>query len=274
MQPIQQSQRNNADVHEEQEQDPFIYEEEQYEIEEPKKHSHSSRFSLKSITTPVAIILAAILISASHLGYAMIIAKSANTTPLELFKGRPIDKTDLAVGKTNSDVVIVEYSDTECPFCAQLHPTIKKIREEYGSKVSFVYRYFPLTQIHPDAFDEARAVYCTGKIAGAEKRMDYINEMFTYKIGKQNMVLPKGGRESLAKNIGIDGKIFNECMQSQDPANAVNASTQDGIVAGVEGTPATFVLIKNGGKYEVVSLVSGARPYEFFKAVIEEALSR
>lgn len=226
------------------------------------------------ITTPVAIILAALLISVSHIAYALIVSKTGPAKKLELFKGRPISATDLAVGKTNSDVVIVEYSDTECPFCAQFNPTMKKLQEEYKSKVSFVYRYFPLTQIHPNAFDEARAAYCVGTIAGAEKRRSYIDEMFAYKTSKQNMTLPKGGRESLAKNIGIDEKAFSACMQSTNSGDAVNADLQDGITSGVEGTPATFILIKNKNSYEVVSLISGARPYEYFKAVVEEALAR
>lgn len=226
------------------------------------------------LTTPVAIILAALLISLSHITYATILSKKGRSTTLEVFKGRSVDATDLVTGNKNSNVVIIEYSDTECPFCAQVHPTMKKLQEEYGSKVAFAYRYFPLTQIHPNAFDEARAVYCVGKISGAEKRRSYIDEMFTYKISKQNMVLPKGGRESLAKNIGVEGKAFDTCMQGKESGDVVNASTQDGIVAGVEGTPATFVLIKNGDIYEVVSLVGGARPYEYFKAVIEDALAR
>jgi protein-disulfide isomerase len=228
------------------------------------------------MTTPVAILLGALMISVSHITYATILANPSGNTgkQLELFKGRAIDESDLAVGKAKADVIVVEYSDTECPFCAQFYPTMKKLQNEYSSKVSFVYRYFPLTQIHPNAFDEARAVYCVGKIAGAEKRRNYIDEMFAYKTAKQNMTLPKGGRESLAKNIGIDEKVFTSCMSGADSGEAVNASTQDGIVAGVEGTPATFVLVKNKGKYEVVSLVSGARPYEYFKAVIDEALAR
>jgi thiol-disulfide isomerase/thioredoxin len=142
------------------------------------------------LTTPVAIILAAFLISVSHITYAMILSKKGTSVALEVFKGRPVDATDHITGKKNSEVIVVEYSDTECPFCAQHQPTMEKIKKEYGSKVGFVYRYFPLTQIHPNAFDEARAAFCVGKIAGAEKRMDYINEMFTYKISKQNMVLP------------------------------------------------------------------------------------
>lgn len=233
-----------------------------------------SKFSSLRLTTPTAIILAALLISVSHITYGFIVSKPVSGQQLELFKGRAIDKTDLAIGKTDSDVIVVEYSDTECPFCAQLHPTMKQLKEEYASKISFVYRYFPLTQIHPNAFDEARAVYCVGKVGGAEKRVAYVDEMFTYKISKQNMTLPKGGRESLAKNIGIDMTAFNECLQGPESGDTVNAGIQDGITAGVEGTPATFVLLKKKDTYEVVSLVGGARPYEYFKAVIEEALSR
>lgn len=233
-----------------------------------------NKFSSLRLTTPVAIILAALLISVSHITYGFMISKPSSNQVLEAFKGKPIDNSDLATGKTDSKIVVVEYSDTECPFCAQLHPTMKKLQEEYASKVSFVYRYFPLTQIHPNAFDEAKAAYCVGKIGGAKKRIDYLDEMFTYKIGKQNMTLPKGGKESLAKNIGIDIKLFNECLLEPESADVINASIQDGVTAGVRGTPATFVLIKKKKGYEVVSLVDGARPYEYLQAVIEEALSK
>lgn len=238
--------------------------------------SNTRRRNTPMLSTSAAIIIGALLISLSHIGYGVIMSgtQSNGSANSELFKGRAIDDTDLATGNTDSDIIVVEYSDTECPFCAQVHPTMKKLQEEYGSKVSFVYRYFPLTQIHPNAFDEARALHCVGEIAGAEKRREYINEIFTYKIGKQNMTLPKGGRESLAKNIGIDGKAFDNCMKSTEPGAVVSASTQDGIAAGVEGTPATFILAKTRKGYEVVSLVSGARPYEYFKATVEEALAK
>ncbi len=238
------------------------------------KHFFKKLYHTIHLTTPVAILIGALMISISHLSYATIISNSTTGKPVDTFKGRAVDASDLAIGKTNSDVIVIEYSDTECPFCAQLHPTIKKIQDEYASKVSFVYRYFPLTQIHPHAFDEARSIFCVGKVAGAQKRMDYINEMFTYKISKQNMVLPPNGAESLVKNIGVDLPTFTSCMQGPDGAEAVNKSMQDGIAAGVEGTPATFILTKKRGGYEVVSLVSGARQYEFFKTAIDEALAR
>ena len=238
------------------------------------KHFFKKLYHKVHMTTPVAILIGALMISVSHISYATIISSPTTGKQFETFKGRAIDASDLATGKTNSDVIVVEYSDTECPFCAQLHPTIKKIQDEYASKVSFVYRYFPLTQIHPHSFDEARSIFCVGKVAGAQKRMDYINEMFTYKTSKQNMVLPPNGMESLVKNIGVDLPAFTSCMQGPEGAETINRSTQDGIAAGVEGTPATFILAKKRGGYEVVSLVSGARQYEFFKTAIDEALAR
>ena len=225
-------------------------------------------------STPAAIIIAAVILAVSHVGYAFIMSHASPQAPTTAFKGRSVDDTDLMTGNTKSKVILVEYSDTQCPFCAQLYPTMKKLHEEYGPKIGFVYRYFPLTQIHPDAFEEARAVYCVGKNLGAAKREEYVNQIFEYKWSKQNMVLPKGQKEIMARNVGVNDATFSACMQDIASSDAINASMQDGVNAGVQGTPASFVLIKTRKGYETVSLVDGARPYEFFKGVIDEALAR
>lgn len=231
-------------------------------------------FSTLHLTTPIAIILAAIILAASHIAYGMIIANGTPSAAVTMFNGRAVDDTDFVTGAVKSEVILVEYSDSECPFCAQLHPTIKKIQDEYASKIGFVYRYFPLTQIHPNAFEEARAIHCVGKSSDATKRQEYISQLFAYKLDKKNMTLAKGQKELMAKSIGVNEAQFAACMQSQESSDAVNASIQDGIAAGVQGTPATFVLLKSKKGYEVVSLVDGARPYEYFKAVIDDALAR
>lgn len=237
-------------------------------------HSHAKAEKKTRLTTPVAIILAAVILGISHLGYGALVGGTSPSAPLTTFKGKTVDASDLATGNTKSKVIVMEYSDTECPFCAQLQPTIKQLKEEYQDKVSFVYRYFPLTQIHPNAFEEARAVFCVGTIAGSEKRAEYIDMLFSEKMSKKNMTLQTGTKERFAKNLGIDEKTFSGCMSDQVSSDAINASIQDGVAAGVQGTPATFVLIKNKKGYDVVSLVDGARPYEYIKAVIDEALTR
>ncbi len=233
-------------------------------------------FNTIPLTTPVAIIIAALVLSFSHIVYGAIIASSSGVqkNTVTMFNGRSVDESDLITGNTKSDVILVEYSDTECPFCAQLSPTIKKIKAEYASKIGFVYRFFPLTQIHKNAFEESRAIYCVGKNLGATKREEYVTSIFDYKYERQNMVFPSGQKELLAKNIGVNQETFNACMLSQESSDAVTASIQDGTVAGVQGTPASFVLIKTKNGYEVVALIDGARPYEYFKAVLDEALAR
>lgn len=229
---------------------------------------------MSSLSTPNAIIVAALLLSFSHVAYGFVISENNQSATAAIFKGKALDTNDLVTGNPKSDVIVLEYSDTECPYCAQLHPTLKKIQDEYTSKVSFVYRHFPLTQIHPNAFDEARAIYCVGKTSGATKQRDYINQMFSYKLEKKNMTLPQGGKESLAKNIGVDGAALTACLSTPESNDVVNASIEDGVKAGVEGTPATFVLLKKRNGYEVVALIDGARPYEYFKTVLDEALAR
>ncbi len=238
------------------------------------KHLVKNMFQKIRLTTPSAIIVAAVILGASHVGYGYLLSNGTQKVATSIFKGRAIDSTDLVTGDEKSKVILVEYSDTECPFCAQVHPTIKKLQEAYGKKIGFAYRYFPLTQIHPNAFDEARAVYCVGKELGAEKKQEYVDMIFAYKWEKQNMVFPKGKKEALAKDIGVNEKTFNTCLQGTESSDVINASIQDGIAAGVQGTPASFVLIKTRKGYETVSLVDGARPYEYFEAIINDALAR
>lgn len=227
-----------------------------------------------TLTTPVAIILAAVILGVSHIVYGSLISGTTASAPLTAFKGKAIGSDDLVTGNTKSKVVVVEYSDTECPFCAQLQPSMKRIKEEYASKVGFTYRYFPLTQIHPNAFEEARSVYCVGQLAGAAKKDEYVNAIFTQKMNAKSMTFAPGTKESLARSLGVNDAELKKCMSDQASNDAINASMQDGIAAGVQGTPATFVLVKNKKGYDVVSLVDGARPYEFIKAVLDEALAR
>lgn len=238
------------------------------------KHITHSVFSSLTKNTPTAIIVAAIMLSLSHVAYGVIIQKKSSSGTFQPFAGAPVTEKDYPTGKVKSDVIVVEYSDTQCPFCAQVQPTMKRLQEEYASKVAFVYRYFPLTSIHPDAFGEAKAVDCVGKLAGGEKRRDYINKIFEYKTSQKNMVLKKGDTVTFAKELGVDEQQFTTCVNNPETDAIVNSALQDGVNAGVQGTPASMVLKKKGDRYELVAFIDGARQYDYFKAAIEEALSR
>jgi protein-disulfide isomerase len=244
------------------------------------KISHYFRILQKkiNISTPSAVILGSILISISIVVQGYILRgtttaqkASADTT---LFQGHTIDATDYVEGDTKSKVVVVEYSDPECPYCIQLHPTMKKLRTDYGDKVAFVYRTFPLTQIHPHAFDESRAITCAGVTGGTKGFYAYIDAIFGYKLNKQSNQLPTTGKEDIAKSINLDMKKFTDCMNGTEAGKIVDASTNDGITAGVSGTPTTFVLVRTDKGYKTIANVSGAQTYSYFKAAIQEALTK
>lgn len=233
--------------------------------------SHSTHKKKSELTTPTAIIIGSIILAVSHIVYGIIVGPS-NMQPQTLFAGAPITEKDFPTGNLKSDVVVLEYSDTECPFCARLFTTMSQIQTEYKDKVTFAYRHFPLTQIHPNAFAEAQAIECVGDQLGAIKRREYIDQMFQYKISNNSMTLPKNGKEDLAKNFGINVEAFRSCLADKKSADTVAAGIQDGVAAGVTGTPATIILKRDGDDYEVFALIEGAREYEYFKAALDAAL--
>ncbi len=246
-------------------------------------------FKNLSFTTPVSIILGAVIIAISILISGTIIKDTvANNTSTDvkndkkqdsIFTGKSIDDTDYVEGKVNSKVLVLEYSDPECPYCILAYPTIKRLREEYAGKVAFVYRHFPLTQIHAHAFAESQAIACAGVIGGTQKYYSYMDTLFEYKVPRQSQTnsspqLPTTGKEDFAKSVGIDVAQFSSCLSNSKSADMVNASTNDGVQAGVDGTPTTFVLVKNGNKYDIVANISGAQQYSYFKTAVDEALSK
>lgn len=225
-------------------------------------------------TTPVATIIGMIFVALSILAHGYITSSQGPTKNTTLFAGRSIDDSDIIEGSIKNKVIIAEYSDPECPYCISVYPTMKQLREEYKDKVSFVYRHFPLTQIHPHAFDESKAITCAQSLGGNVKANEYIDAVYGYKSAKQTTQLVATGKEDLAKNIGLDMTAFKNCMADQTTDALVSASITDGVAAGVQGTPSSFVLLKTRKGYEVISMIDGARPYSFFKAAVDEALAR
>ncbi len=84
---------------------------------------------------------------------------------------------DRYLGNINADVVIIEYSDIDCPFCKRFHPTMERIAQEYGSKIAWVYRHFPLDSLHPEARTKAEATECVAQLAGNEVFWRYLKTL-------------------------------------------------------------------------------------------------
>mgnify|MGYP000848259654 FL=1 len=241
----------------------------------------------KRITTPEMILIGAIIISLSILAHGVLIrntvlkelsgylqgAPNVQNSPTP-FTGKAPGENEYVSGPRDNDVFVIEYSDTECPYCLSLYPTLDLLQQQYKDKITFIYRHFPLTSKHPGAFPEAVAITCAGNIRKEKRYYDYMNAMLSYKYNKNVTTISEAERISFATNLGIDKTAFTACLQSQDVANAVEASITDGLQAGVKGTPATYVVLKTKNGYEVVAMLDGAQPYDLFKVAIDEALSR
>lgn len=93
------------------------------------------------------------------------------------FDGEQIGSDEFVLG-TKSDVIVLEYADAECPFCVRFHPTIRNVMSSYGDRIGFVYRHFPLTQIHPNAVRYAAAIECAGNLKGKEAYFGFIDNLF------------------------------------------------------------------------------------------------
>ncbi|MFZ2522830.1 MAG: thioredoxin domain-containing protein [Minisyncoccia bacterium] len=185
-------------------------------------------------------------------------------------KMRPVTAEDHILGNPSAEVIIVEYSDTECPFCKQFHNTLRRVMNDYGKdgKVAWVYRHFPIDSLHSKARKEAEATECANDLGGPAKFWEYINLL--YDTTQSNNSLDLAKLPEFAKAIGLDVKAFNACLSSGKFAAKVEADYQDAIGAGGQGTPNSIIITKDGTKTNV----PGAQPYESLKSIIDAILNK
>lgn len=179
-------------------------------------------------------------------------------------KIRPVDDSDHIRGNKNAKVTLVEYSDLECPFCKRFHPTMQQALKEYEGKIRWVYRHFPLDQIHPRARPAALASECVAALSGNDKFWDYTDKLFE----GSPQTLSDDQLTSIAASLGVNASQFSSCLSSKQFENRVEQDLQDGQTGGITGTPGTIVIDAKGNK----KLIPGALPYEQVKPIIDEAL--
>ena len=225
---------------------------------------------IEKLSVPISIVIAGGLI-AGALYYSSMKAPDQVTpppSPTGSVSMRPVSGDDHILGNPNADVVIVEYSDTECPYCKQFHTTMQRLMSEYGStgKVAWVYRHFPIDSLHPKARKEAEATECANELGGVSKFWEYTN--MVYSVTTSNNSLDPAQLPIIAKKVGLDVKEFNTCLESGKYASKVQADYDDAVAAGGQGTPHSILITKDGVK----TAVQGARPYESMKATLDALL--
>jgi protein-disulfide isomerase len=187
------------------------------------------------------------------------------------------EATDAVMGKNNAPITIIEFSDFECPYCAaavganesdgykylkQRDPTweapMPSLIKNYidTGKVKLVFRYFPLSSIHPDAEKAAEAAACANEQGKFWQMHD--------RLFANQKALDVASLKQYAKDLGLDTTKFNSCLDTGKMSAEVAKDLSDGQSYGVQGTPAFFV---DG------QLLSGAQPYATFKSLIDQRLA-
>jgi protein-disulfide isomerase len=157
-------------------------------------------------------------------------------------------------GPQDAPVHIVEFADYECPYCQAVHPELKKLQDEFGDKVAFTFKDFPLP-MHANAQKAAEAARC----AGAQGRFWDFHDLLFTKGTKFDVAQLK----EKARSLGLDGARFDQCLDSDEQAAAVRSDLAQAQRLGLTGTPSFFV---NG------HFLSGAR-YDTLREIVEQQLA-
>jgi protein-disulfide isomerase len=212
--------------------------------------------------------------------YKFLLSKDRNTmlrvTKFDLTKdayAEVMGKIDVAGrptrGAKSAKVVVVNFDDFECPFCARMHATLfPDILKEYGDRVTFIYKDDPLTEIHPWALHAAVDANCLAA-QNADAYWDFADYIHANKTAVDTEKTPDGRFEAVdkiamqqAQKHNLDTTKLQSCVKAQNE-DAVRASMKEAEGLGVSGTPALFI---NGQK------IDGAVPASEVRAVLDAAL--
>lgn len=227
-----------------------------------------------SYSIPIAIIMAGIVIAiAMYVSDGKKLAGPiAPEVPVKVATGldllRPVSITDHIRGNPNAPVIIVEYSDTECPFCGRFHTTMKQLMNEYGKtgKVAWIYRHSPLDQLHPKARQESVALECANELGGNDKFWEYTDRI--YEITPANNGLDVLELPKIAGFVGLDIPSFNICLSSGKYDSLIQADIDNMKATGGNGTPWSVIIDRDGKMYAL----NGAQSYASVKQMIDSLL--
>ena len=225
-----------------------------------------------AIVVGFALIAGAIFFSGTSKGNIATVPAVKNEQTAEITKTgpiKPINKDDHIRGNPNAPIVILEYSDFECPFCKQFHETMNKIMSTYGQdgKVAWVYRQTPIKQLHPNAPRVAIASECVAKLGGNDAFWKFADLVF----GERGANEPTNTARltEFATESGVSATAFDSCLKDEQTKSLVDEDIADSINAGAKGTPYSLVLV--GGQQGVIN---GAQPYEYVSDILDTLIAQ
>src|ERR1700761_482220 len=167
----------------------------------------------------------------------------------------PVTDKDHRQGDPEAPCVLVEYGDYQCPSCGGAYPIVKRVQKHFGKRLGFVFRNFPLTQLHPYA--EAAAE--TAEFAAAQGKFWEMHDLIyenQARLGEELLL-------DLAQELDLDPEKLIQALQAKEFAARVKSDFSSGVRSGVNGTPTFFI---NGQRHD------GRYDYESLVAAVEEVL--
>ena len=186
-----------------------------------------------------------------------VFALSGDSKPVEVSRDKLVKEDSQVLGDKDAKVVIVEFSDFQCPACRAAHPIVKRITSEYGKKILFVYRHFPLIAAHQYALKAAEAAEAAGEQG---KFWEYHDILFENQENLKTEDLKR-----YAQDLELDIRKFEEALNSGKFKDKVTSDMDDGENLGVSSTP-TFFINEHMHK--------GVLPYDQFKGLIDKELAK
>ncbi|MDB5194002.1 MAG: oxidoreductase [Parcubacteria group bacterium] len=219
---------------------------------------------------PVAVIVAGALIAAAIYfggsGSAGNYGPNTLTGSQDSVEIAPVTSKDHILGDPSAKIVMVEYSDTECPFCKVFHSTLGQIMDTYkDTGIAWVYRQFPIVELHARAPKEAEATECVAEQGGNAAFWAFINKVFA--TTGSNDSLDPAELPIIAQSVGLDVTAFNTCVSSGKYTNVITNDVAAAYKTGAQGTP--YTVIQVGSKK---SVIVGAQDYDTVKAAIDDLL--
>tara|TARA_B100000508_G_scaffold135160_1_gene126594 strand:- start:1618 stop:2406 length:789 start_codon:yes stop_codon:yes gene_type:complete len=222
-----------------------------------------------AIISGFAMIAIAIFFTSGKNSSLPSVAEQNNEAAIESSEPRPVDENDYIRGNPNAPILMVEYSDYDCPFCKQFHSTMNQIMDEYGitGRVAWVYRQFPVAQLHPNSPKISKAALCVGDIGGNNAFWTFSDLIFDDRDIDSLTNVTK--LSQYAEIAGVAQEDYIACMSSDEMEKRVEQDVTDGFNAGARGTPYTVLIV---GSQQAV--ISGAQPYDTVKGIIDNLIEQ
>lgn len=167
----------------------------------------------------------------------------------------PVGEDDHIQGDPDAPATLLEYGDFECPHCAAAHPLVQELQKQFGTRLRFVFRNFPLNRIHP----HAEAAAQTAEFAASHGKFWPMHDLLLENQSRLSASL----FAELTKSLGLNPAELEAALQKNTFERNVHQDFTGGVRSGVNGTPTFFL---NGERYD------GARDYQSMAAAMEAAI--